>query len=904
MPQSSRQRVLPPQPLAGRDEPCDDDEPGPEPGPSPEALEESEPLRSCIRLSPSETIPLRQDLASRWQRYSEAMQTRLWHKPKKVSVDRADRKQHHNWWWNKGTPAKQITLSLRRGDTSMNKLHNAAQVHPLVNSFVHSAVGEQDSDVAAYHEPFQYLTGKVKGKAQGSQHESAYNIKFISVLEFRCTFGYSRYKDGDNTGVTHAWIMFGEGCTEFWQQQIAADFLMNIAGHQCVYGSDEAQKLELPPDRWQVKTQPLAGASSASSAGASFQPSPAQPSPAQPSEGRESPAQPSAGMPSVGPSAGAAIPLPLGGPHPHQQRVAQPQAGQQAPPQPFQPLAEAVPVPAPASQLEAALAPIQFGQAQLQPQPLEGPTKFGQVQLQAQPQPQPPQPLAGASAPPYPLPQAAGPPYTGGLISSQPLAGSSGVAVATPAQAAGPSYTGGFVSSQPLAGSSGVAVATPAQQPLPQAAGPSYTGGLVSSQPLAGSSGVAVATPAQQLPFQPPQPIAIPATIAIPAVGGPPQPPAEQAPQMPPKAPPAGLQLTPPPTAGGGRVVHWAEEETDGEEHVEGTPLGGPHDVADVHEEEEGGDRPDDSEAEDLAFARKVRAVRRSAPKQHKFAIAPRGRFRAAVGAEVAGTATLDLGVHMHAWEVAENVTMDSYVRVYPSEKKDRNFVERCLFEALTDFHTLVEKHPHAFAAVGAQGGHPLWQLTRELPDLDYDDGTIIDELKFQNRWEQDPKQLLKHLFKKHEGEVVELEGWDVQGSGDPGEIPEILFHPQFALSEADFLACKGKSRDKGKGKSKGKGKKGMPAVGGKGKQGRPWSNRAVKIAADGSWTYRQSRAISLNRLMLSLGHLYTAARLYRFWCHNTLLLLKRVHSWGAPERDAAAKQRHKTTGYYGFGRS
>ena len=83
---------------------------------------------------------------------------------------------------------------------------------------------------------YELLEGKVTRQAGPASHESVYNVKVRTTLGFTITFGYSRYKDtGDGT---HAWVAFGRGCDEPWKRRVAVDFLLNIAGYKCLFGSD------------------------------------------------------------------------------------------------------------------------------------------------------------------------------------------------------------------------------------------------------------------------------------------------------------------------------------------------------------------------------------------------------------------------------------------------------------------------------------------------------------------------------------------------------------------------------------------------------------------------------------------------------------------------------------------
>ena len=69
------------------------------------------------------------------------------------------------------------------------------------------------------------------------------------------------------------------------------------------------------------------------------------------------------------------------------------------------------------------------------------------------------------------------------------------------------------------------------------------------------------------------------------------------------------------------------------------------------------------------------------------------------------------------------------------------------------------------------------------FPDTD-GEGDAIQLQVFASRWRHDPHGLLKHLIKKHEGELIEVEGYWIQGIGP---VPDQLFHPQFASILEDY---------------------------------------------------------------------------------------------------------------------
>ena len=65
----------------------------------------------------------------------------------------------------------------------------------------------------------------------------------------------------------------------------------------------------------------------------------------------------------------------------------------------------------------------------------------------------------------------------------------------------------------------------------------------------------------------------------------------------------------------------------------------------------------------------------------------------------------------------------------------------------------------------------------------------------------------------------------------------------------------------------------------------------------------REASCFGLAELFGRFGHQYTAKQLYRYYLAARILVQKRAHGKSAPERQAAAQQRYKATGRYGFGR-
>ena len=86
----------------------------------------------------------------------------------------------------------------------MNTMLERLKEHPL-------AVGSDGSN-------WLMLEGKVNERSQPDEHESVYNVKLTTILGFNLTVGYSRYRD--KGARTHAWVAFGEYCTEEWQREL------------------------------------------------------------------------------------------------------------------------------------------------------------------------------------------------------------------------------------------------------------------------------------------------------------------------------------------------------------------------------------------------------------------------------------------------------------------------------------------------------------------------------------------------------------------------------------------------------------------------------------------------------------------------------------------------------------
>ena len=144
-------------------------------------------------------------------------------------------------------------------------------------------------------------------------------------------------------------------------------------------------------------------------------------------------------------------------------------------------------------------------------------------------------------------------------------------------------------------------------------------------------------------------------------------------------------------------------------------------------------------------------------------------------------------------------------------DEHGRCFVARLCFDAITRRKGILEI-PGSLIGSAERG----WPLCDELPNLDtLDEGMSQDT--FASHWQQGPAKVMHHMIKKHEGELVEVEGWWQTGDG---ELPDALFDPQFGSTQEDMHAIRlldtlsytrsnkyasEYTRTKGKGKGKGK---------------------------------------------------------------------------------------------------
>ena len=165
----------------------------------------------------------------------------------------------------------------------------------------------------------------------------------------------------------------------------------------------------------------------------------------------------------------------------------------------------------------------------------------------------------------------------------------------------------------------------------------------------------------------------------------------------------------------------------------------------------------------------------------------------------------------------------------------------------------------------------------------------------------------------------------DAEWTEGKGEIPDILFHPQFASNDEDYKFCMRSGWGKSSWKSKydndreilNKIRKtgmpdggtsqpaiGQPAIGSSGQsvlaRGKAFESNILKLNLDGTWAYRNGTCISLSDLFAKCGRSFTMVELYGYYNQCRRIATKRPHAWTSPHRQMAAWQRKEKTGRWG----
>jgi len=154
-----------------------------------------------------------------------------------LSYDRQGSNQH--------APSAATLYMKRSRKLNMCIMLRRAMCHPML------AVGSE----------ITIMRGKVNAKTTADQHESVFNIKFSTVEDYTVTVGYSRHEDGGkHTGITHAWIMFGRGCTTSDRREAAMDLMLNLAGFHVHFQSWAPRLQRMDPAPALPQRQPMAPA--------------------------------------------------------------------------------------------------------------------------------------------------------------------------------------------------------------------------------------------------------------------------------------------------------------------------------------------------------------------------------------------------------------------------------------------------------------------------------------------------------------------------------------------------------------------------------------------------------------------------------------------------------------------
>jgi hypothetical protein len=295
------------------------------------------------------------------------------------------------------------------------------------------------------------------------------------------------------------------------------------------------------------------------------------------------------------------------------------------------------------------------------------------------------------------------------------------------------------------------------------------------------------------------------------------------------------------------------------------------------------------SEVEEYSLLRDMQEVKRKHPKQHKFRNHRPRQWQVPIGE--CSVEVKDIMPH------GKPLGIEEYRKTYD---KNRNIVAEYAHIALSARFTLERWIK--------DGDRELGILLDSLPDTDGEGQHILEE-DFEIRWGSDTTLLLKHLFTKHWGELIELEMvWNYLD----GDMPAFIYtNPQFASTTWDAAQIR-RSKGLGKGTASAVGDR-VPAIGGRapavGGREPAVGVRAPAVGGKTRVCYRegdrvkvkQATVITLPDLFLTMRKQYTATVLYRFWCKSYSVVLRRPHAWTNPARQVAALNRFQESGFYGF---
>ncbi len=73
-------------------------------------------------------------------------------------------------------------------------------------------------------------------------HESSYNVMFHTITNLKMTVGYSRNADSDFRNMAHAWIRVDTTGTTLKENEMAADLMLNLMQHKCLFDAYKSRK--------------------------------------------------------------------------------------------------------------------------------------------------------------------------------------------------------------------------------------------------------------------------------------------------------------------------------------------------------------------------------------------------------------------------------------------------------------------------------------------------------------------------------------------------------------------------------------------------------------------------------------------------------------------------------------
>jgi hypothetical protein len=94
----------------------------------------------------------------------------------------------------------------------------------------------------------RYDDRKLKN-SKTSDHESHYNVVFHTTTNLKMTLGYSRCKDSDVRNMAHGWIRVETFRATEKEIEMAADLMLNVMQHKCLFEAHKSQRWVPKPTR-------------------------------------------------------------------------------------------------------------------------------------------------------------------------------------------------------------------------------------------------------------------------------------------------------------------------------------------------------------------------------------------------------------------------------------------------------------------------------------------------------------------------------------------------------------------------------------------------------------------------------------------------------------------------------